>query len=52
MKYVSKDTILWGIINLVGVFWGFDTNYNFLFIKKDSNYFNMIHRKISLKKLF
>jgi len=30
---------------------GFDTNLKFFFLKKDSDYFNMIHRKISLKRL-
>ena len=28
------------------IFGGFDTNLIFLFLKKDSNYFNMIHRKM------
>jgi len=31
---------------------GFDKNKNNIFLKKDSNYFKMIHRNKSLKKLF
>jgi len=34
------------------IFGVFDTKLNFFFLKKDSNYFNMIHRKKSLKKSF
>jgi len=34
------------------IFGGFDKNKNYFFLKKDSNYFNMIHRNKSLKKLF
>jgi hypothetical protein len=34
------------------IFGGFDKNSNFFFLKKDSNYFNKIHRNKSIKKLF
>ena len=42
--------VVWGSEKLfLGVF---EKNENFFFLKKDSNYFNMIHRNKNLKKLF
>jgi hypothetical protein len=42
--------VVWGSEKLfLGVF---EKNENFFFLKNDSNYFNMIHRNKSLKKLF
>jgi len=42
--------VVWGSEKLfLGVF---EKNENFFFLNKDSNYFNMIHRNKSLKKLF
>ncbi len=47
---VLMGYVVWGSEKL---FLGdFDKNKNYFFLKKDSNYFNMIHRNKSLKKLF
>ena len=42
--------VVWGSEKLF--LGGFDKNKNIFFLKKDSNYFNMIHQNKSLKKLF
>jgi hypothetical protein len=47
---VLMGLVVWGSEKLF--LGGFDKNKNIFFLKKDSNYFNMIHQNKSLKKLF
>jgi hypothetical protein len=44
----SEQLFLWVLKKVIFV----GHKLKFFFLKKDSNYFNMIHRKKSLKKLF
>ena len=47
---VLMRLVVWGSEKLF--LGGFDKNKNIFFLKKDSNYFNMIHQNKSIKKLF